>query len=507
MTPITIRLSLGGFLLLAVLGGAQARPPTLDPTYGLPLPMKSQAVAPADKAQWIWANTTKDNQTIYFRRAFDLAAVPRRATLYLTADDFFTLYVNGREVDHSAPDPKDGNVWQHVHRVDVAPFLTAGRNVLAVRAVNAGGAAGFVARLDLPGHAPVETDARWRVWSEAAPEGWNGAAFSDAAWRPATVVAPLTGGPWSGAGGLTGWPGYDVNVPYLAHLVLRPVRVEMLPGQGGGQIKGAATLTGSGPVQLAVEPAPTGTANPAGLLLDFGREVAGRIQIVGPDGAQVQVATGESREECLKSPWGGSHLLTCDAAGKAASPYSAFRYARLGFFGARPYTLTGVTLDHKYYPVQYKGSFACSDPLLTKLWYTGAYTAHLCMQEDIWDAPKRDRARWIGDLHVSGRVIDTVFADKFLMEQTMQRLRDDAQGGAGCHGLPQEPRQRHSRLFLRLGLHPGRLPPAHRRLCLPAQAARPIGLPAWLYAGRAGRPKPVRQQAPPVAVRGLVPRI
>jgi len=434
MTPITTKLTLGGLLLLTALGGAQARPPTLDPTYGLPLPVKSPAAAPAHTARWVWADTTRDTQTVYFRRAFDLAAMPSRATLYLTADDFFTLYVNGREVDHSAPDPKDGNVWQHVHRVNVASFLTTGRNVLAVRVTNAGGAAGFVARLEVPGQAPVETDARWRVWADAAPEGWNAAASDDAAWRPATVIAELTGGVWSGVGGLLGWPGYDVSVPYLAHLALRPVRVETLPGQG--TVEGLAALTGRGPVRLVVQPAPLGTANPAGLLLDFGKEIAGRIQIAGPDGAQVQVATGESREECLRSPWGGLHLLTCDAAGKAASPYSAFRFARLSFFGTKPTTLTGVTLDHKYYPVQYKGSFTCSDPLLTKLWYTGSYTAHLCMQEDIWDAPKRDRARWIGDLHVSGRVIDTVFADKFLMEQTLQRLRDDAQGGQPATAPP-----------------------------------------------------------------------
>lgn len=439
MIPITTKLTLGGLLLLTALGGAQARPPTLDPTYGLPL-LAKVPVAPADKAQWVWADATRDNQTVYFRRTFDLAAVPSKATLYLTADDFFTLFVNGRppEVDHFSPDPKDNNVWQHVHRVNIAPLLRAGKNVLVVRAFNVGGAAGFVARLEMSGQPPVETDARWKVWTEVAPstapEGCLGIAFDDAAWRSATTVAELTGGVWSGAGGLTGWPGYDVNVPYLAHLALRPVSVETLPGQG--TVAGAATLTRRGPVRLAVQPAPSGTANPTGLLLDFGKEVAGRIQIAGPDGAQVQVATGESREECLRSPWGGPHLLTCDAAGKAASPYSAFRYARLSFFGTQPYTLTGVTLDHKYYPVQYKGSFACSDPLLTKLWYTGAYTAHLCMQEDIWDAPKRDRARWIGDLHVSGRVIDTVFADKFLMEQTMQRLRDDAQGGQPATASP-----------------------------------------------------------------------
>ena len=57
------------------------------------------------------------------------------------------------------------------------------------------------------------------------------------------------------------------------------------------------------------------------------------------------------------------------------------------------------------------------------------------MQEDIWDAPKRDRARWVGDLHVSGEVINNVFADKFLMEQTLTRLRDDA-GNGHVNGIP-----------------------------------------------------------------------
>jgi len=42
----------------------------------------------------------------------------------------------------------------------------------------------------------------------------------------------------------------------------------------------------------------------------------------------------------------------------------------------------------------------------------------------------------MGDLHVSGEVINTVFADRFLMEQTMQRLRDDAQGGQPAASAP-----------------------------------------------------------------------
>ena len=33
-----------------------------------------------------------------------------------------TLYINGRQVDKSVPDPKDDLVWKHVHKLDVAPF-------------------------------------------------------------------------------------------------------------------------------------------------------------------------------------------------------------------------------------------------------------------------------------------------------------------------------------------------------------------------------------------------
>ena len=425
---------LAALMLFATLTGvpsarAADRPPTLDPTYGLPLPHPGAPTA-QQTAQWIWADKTSDNQTIFLRRTFSLPAAPKSAVLYVTADDFFTLFVNGKQIDQSQADPKDNNVWQHVHKVNVAPYLTAGVNVLAVQAVNVGSAAGVVARLEAPGQAPVETGTAWKVFSDgAAPGGWTGGAFDDSAWQPATIIAPLTGGAWAGAGGLTGWPGYDVSVPYLAHLTL-PFAHLADTHPGLGTISGAEGLAGHDDALVTVTSPATGAADPPSLLLDFGQEIAGRVRITPLTAGAVLVGTGESREEAEKSPWGGMHRLDLSAGAPAYTPYSAFRYARLVFPAgdAGPVRLR-VAMDHKYYPVQYKGSFACSDALLTKLWYTGAYTAHLCMQEDIWDAPKRDRARWIGDLHVSGEVINNAFADRFLMEQTLTRLRDEAQGG------------------------------------------------------------------------------
>jgi hypothetical protein len=414
-----------------------ASPPTLDPTYGFPLPSSvSTKGQPVLASSWIWASQTSDNQTVLFRKTAHVPNVPKTALLYVTCDDFFTLFVNGAQVAQSVPDPADNNVWQHVHAVDVTHTLKAGDNVIAVRGHNVSSAAGLIASLKTDGKTITSTDSTWKVIDGTTePDGWTNTGFNDAAWAAATVEAPVTGGIWSG--NLNGWPGLPLSPAYLAHVTLRPVAItEAHPGLG--TITGAESLLGKHKESIAVTPAAAGAADPPYIVLDFGKEMAGRIQIAGTTGAVATVQTGESKEECLKSPWHGPSNLTLQTGTLAYSPYSAFRFAKITFTGSSPITLTQCDLDDKYYPVRYLGSFDCSDPLLTKIWYTGAYTSHLCMQEDIWDAPKRDRARWVGDLHVSGEVIEDAFLDKFLMEQTMTRLRNDAQGGKPDTELPND---------------------------------------------------------------------
>ncbi len=171
------------------------------------------------------------------------------------------------------------------------------------------------------------------------------------------------------------------------------------------------------------------------LLLDFGQEVAGRIQVRGTGGTVI-IGTGESRGEALHCPWGGVHPLLLKSGRMESTPYSAFRYATVQFRGHGAIKLDCLRLDFKYYPVAYRGGFACSDPLLTKIWYTGAYTAHLCMQKQIWDAPKRDRSLWIGDMQISGQVINNAFLDHFLMELSLTEGRLESQGGRPATALP-----------------------------------------------------------------------
>jgi len=420
-------------LVMGATSAAQARPPTVDPMYGLPVPPLKPPIRGPD-VEWIWADHTAGTQTVLARRLVTLTRKPRSASMAVTADDCFTVSINGRLADASPPNMEQG--WKHVHHVNVTNLLRAGKNVVSIRGFNSGGAAGILALLNVDGVPALWSDSHWKALEASAePAGWKSPAFNDGAWPPATVIAPVGAGPWSNA--LDGWPGLTATAWYLLHRPAYPTAVD--PVSSAQTIAGAATLVGADQGHLVVRPVPSGGAAPS-VLVDFGEERAGRIELRGTDGAKVTVTTGESREECFHAEPAldnrGPAELTLSQTKAAATAYSAFRYALLTFSGAQPVTLTRVVCDQKYYPVRYKGAFDCADPLLTRIWYAGAYTAHLCMQEDIWDAPKRDRGLWCGDLQVTGQTINDVFADKFLMEQSIRELREISQAGRPDTALP-----------------------------------------------------------------------
>ncbi|MDA8378379.1 MAG: alpha-L-rhamnosidase-related protein [Phycisphaerae bacterium] len=209
----------------------------------------------------------------------------------------------------------------------------------------------------------------------------------------------------------------------------RRVRLLIHPGSNQPQLINTKNI-----INRPILVVPTDNKAPE-LLLSFGQEVAGRIQVRG-SGGTVIIGTGESRGEALYCPWGGVHPRRLKSGRTESTPYSAFRYATVQFQGHEPVKLNRLRLDFTYYPVKYRGAFTCSDPLLTKIWYTGAYTAHLCMQNQIWDGPKRDRSLWMGDLQISGQTINNVFLDHFLMQLSMTQVRLEAQGGRPADALP-----------------------------------------------------------------------
>ena len=82
----------------------------------------SASAADAEKitANWIWADTASNNQTVYFRKTIDLPAAPKTATLGITCDNHFELFINGEKSAKS-------DAWESPVLVNAAGKLKAGK--------------------------------------------------------------------------------------------------------------------------------------------------------------------------------------------------------------------------------------------------------------------------------------------------------------------------------------------------------------------------------------------
>jgi len=148
-------------------------------------------------ARWVWDNpagatSSQTNDPRYFRKTFDVSAAPQAATVRITCDNAYTLYVNGEKVAQGAE-------WQKVGEHDVLKRLKVGKNVIAVEAVNHGGVAGMIAHLLITGSdkksVSYGTGNDWQA-SLKADKDWQKAEFDASTWAAAAVLGVPQMGPW-----------------------------------------------------------------------------------------------------------------------------------------------------------------------------------------------------------------------------------------------------------------------------------------------------------------------
>lgn len=175
-------------------------------------------------------------------------------------------------------------------------------------------------------------------------------------------------------------------------------------------------------------------AEPPGLLLDFGRELHGGVRLEVPTTstgkpARIRVRFGESASEAMGTPTQDHTIHDFETLapwmGHLEFGCTGFRFVRLDLLDAETaISLRQMKAVSLMRPLEYLGSFACSDPLLNRIWEVGAYTVHLCMQDHVWDGIKRDRLVWIGDLHPETMVIATLFGEHPIVPASLDYVRD-----------------------------------------------------------------------------------
>ena len=179
----------------------------------------------------------------------------------------------------------------------------------------------------------------------------------------------------------------------------------------------------------------------ASILLDYGVEIHGGIRLLAwmdstGRGAKVRIRFGESAAEAMSEP-GGETNATNDHARRDMTVEvgmmsmnqigeSGFRFVRIDLEEPEAIiALKTVWAVLIYKDVPYRGSFACSDGLLNRIWDVGAYTVHLNMQEYIWDGIKRDRLVWVGDMHPEVTTIKAVFGEDSSVDDSLDFIRKE----------------------------------------------------------------------------------
>lgn len=211
----------------------------------------------------------------------------------------------------------------------------------------------------------------------------------------------------------------------------RITNVDYLLREGNGQ----ADLTNS---HICVMKS-TETEHPA-VLLDFGRELHGGLQIVTGMPAshapvRIRVRFGESASEAMCNIDGvngatNDHAVrdfetTVPWLGVKEFGNSGYRFVRIDLLDDNAELhLKEVRAISVYRDLPYRGSFRCSDERLNEIWQTGAYTVHLCMQDYLWDGIKRDRLVWMGDMHPEVMTVSHVFGYTDVVPASLDLARD-----------------------------------------------------------------------------------
>jgi len=135
---------------------------------------------------WIWDTNTFDKQTCRFWKSFEIPSSTKvaKATLRITADNGYSLYLDGREIGR-------GSDWRSVTEYDVTQLLEPGRHILAVEGFNDRDLAGVILGLHIElmddQVLDVVSDSSWMVVPDNL-RNWPDKRHAPPQWHPAITI-------------------------------------------------------------------------------------------------------------------------------------------------------------------------------------------------------------------------------------------------------------------------------------------------------------------------------
>lgn len=167
---------------------------------------------------------------------------------------------------------------------------------------------------------------------------------------------------------------------------------------------------------------------------DFGVESAAWLEFDSPDlSGSVEMSISEYNEPAIVNT-GPPHRFKTAAPHRYQNTYrlelnpDLYEGVRFGWIHVltfeRPWHITAVRAVCQVKPTNYRGSFSCSDPMLTRIWYTGAYSVKANSCKDYFGAllmDRGDRISWTGDAHPAQAAALVSFGNWDFIRENLER--------------------------------------------------------------------------------------
>ena len=328
------------------------------------------------------------NAHILFRSVFE-ASQGKKTYIYISADDYYKLYINGSFVCQG---PAPGYPFHYYYnKVDITDFIKEGKNAIAVHTyyqglinrvwVSGDDRHGLILDVEQEGKvilasneeflctyhsgfealgtAGYQTQFLERFRSGSGQEGFEQPDYDDSGWEKA-------------------WPRKVVDYT----LVEQPSKMLVFE-----------------------EITPELTWDTEGVTADFGSIYVGYLcaEAVGPTGETIEILSGQELEEDGSVRW--NMRCNCDyreewilSGGEDVLnqfDYKAFRYVRLKL--PQGCTVRNIRLKARHYPFELTAIPAYDDSELDDIWKLCVHSMKYGVQEVIQDCMDREKGNYLGD--------------------------------------------------------------------------------------------------------------